>query len=112
MDHPNIDKKVHPPIVTLIFIAIAYTAKWSIPIPLVIPNSVRIIGFSLVVIGVTRSVQAHIRQAAHQAQSRNVELLADAGVTLAMLDLVKAQGPPWRRRRVRKWRRRNRLPCQ
>jgi general secretion pathway protein K len=55
--------------------------------------------FSLVAIGVTRSVQAHIRQAAHQAQSRNVELLADAGVTLAMLDLVKAQGRTARPRR-------------
>jgi type II secretory pathway component PulK len=46
---------------------------------------------SLAAIAVTRSVQAHIRQAAHQLQSRSAELLADAGVTLAMLDLTKTQ---------------------
>ena len=50
-DHPNINKNVHPPIVALIFIAIAYVAKWAIPIPLVLPNVVRIIGFAFVIIG-------------------------------------------------------------
>jgi general secretion pathway protein K len=47
---------------------------------------------SLAAIAVTRSVQAHIRQTANHLQSRTAELLADAGVTLATLDLVKAAG--------------------
>ena len=47
---------------------------------------------SLVAVAVTRSVQAHIRQTANHVQARNAELLADAGISLAMLDLVKAQG--------------------
>jgi Type II secretion system (T2SS), protein K len=55
--------------------------------------------FSLVVTGVTRSVHAHVRQTAHQVQSRNMELLADAGVTLATLDLFKGQGRTGRPRR-------------
>ena len=50
-DHANINKNVHPPIVALIFIAIAYVAKWSIPIPLVLPNIVRMIGLAFVIIG-------------------------------------------------------------
>jgi general secretion pathway protein K len=52
--------------------------------------------FSLVAIAVTRSVQAHIRQTANQVQSRNAELLADAGVTLATLDLAKPKSRPRR----------------
>jgi general secretion pathway protein K len=48
--------------------------------------------FSLAAIAVTRAVQAHIRQTANHVQSRNVELLADAGVTLAALDLAKPPG--------------------
>jgi general secretion pathway protein K len=44
---------------------------------------------SFVGIAVTRSVQAHIRQSANHVQSRNAELLADSGVTLALLDLAK-----------------------
>lgn len=50
-DHPNTNKNIHPPIVTLIFIAIAYAAKWAIPIPYVLPNIFRIIGFVFVIIG-------------------------------------------------------------
>jgi general secretion pathway protein K len=48
--------------------------------------------FALAAIAVTRAVQAHIRQTANHVQSRNVELLADAGVTLATLDLAKPPG--------------------
>jgi Type II secretion system (T2SS), protein K len=52
--------------------------------------------FSLVAITVTRSVQAHIRQTANHVQARHAELLADAGVTLATLDLTKAKIRPRR----------------
>lgn len=47
---------------------------------------------SLAALAVTRSVQSHIRQTTNHVQSRNAELLADAGVSLAILDLVKSQG--------------------
>ena len=47
---------------------------------------------SLAAVAVTRSVQAHIRHTAHQVNAQQSELAADAGVTLAMLELVKAQG--------------------
>lgn len=50
-DHASINKYVHPPIVALIFIVIAYVAKWAIPIPLVLPNIVRMIGLAFVSIG-------------------------------------------------------------
>jgi len=49
-DHADINEYIHPPIVTLIFIAIAYLAKWAIPIPFVLPSIVRITGFVLVII--------------------------------------------------------------
>jgi general secretion pathway protein K len=45
---------------------------------------------SLVGIVVMRTVQAHIRHSANHVQSRNAELLADAGVTLILLDLAKS----------------------
>jgi len=52
-DHKDhADVKIHPPILTLIFIAIAYIAKWVIPIPLAVPDVLRTIGFVIVVIGI------------------------------------------------------------
>lgn len=50
-DHPNINKNIHPPVLTLIHLAIAYVAKWAIPIPLVLPGAIRNLGFALVVAG-------------------------------------------------------------
>jgi protein-S-isoprenylcysteine O-methyltransferase Ste14 len=55
-DHADV--KIHPPILTLLFIAIAYVAKWSIPIAFVVPNVLRLIGFALVVIGFLCGVAA------------------------------------------------------
>jgi len=48
-DHADV--KIHPPILTLIHIAIAYVAKWAIPIPFIVPGILRNIGFALVVAG-------------------------------------------------------------
>ena len=50
-DHPNIHRNVHPPILTLFFIVIAFAAKRFIPIPLVVPDVLQLIGIFLVIIG-------------------------------------------------------------
>jgi len=57
-DHADV--KIHPPILTLIFIAIAYVAKWVIPIPFAVPDVLRLIGFALVVIGFLCGVAAFL----------------------------------------------------
>ena len=57
-DHADV--KIHPPILTLIFIAIAYVAKWVVPIPFAVPGVLRLIGFALVVIGFLCGVAAFL----------------------------------------------------
>jgi protein-S-isoprenylcysteine O-methyltransferase Ste14 len=59
-DHPNINKNIHPPVLMLIHLAIAYVAKWAIPIPLALPNFVRTIGFALVTLGFLLGVGAFV----------------------------------------------------
>ena len=59
-DHPSINKNIHPPVLTLIHLAIAYVAKWAIPIPLVLPDAVRTLGYTLVVIGFLLGVAAFV----------------------------------------------------
>ena len=55
-DHADV--KIHPPILTLIHLAIAYVAKWVIPIPFVVPNILRNIGLALVVAGFLLAIAA------------------------------------------------------
>ena len=50
-DHPNINKNIHPPVVALTYIAIAFLLGWLLPLPLVVPTFLRSIGFTLVCIG-------------------------------------------------------------
>ena len=57
-DHADV--KIHPPVLTVIHIAIAYVAKWSIPIHFVVPNILRNIGFSFVIIGFLLGVGAFL----------------------------------------------------
>ncbi|HXQ37743.1 MAG TPA: isoprenylcysteine carboxylmethyltransferase family protein, partial [Anaerolineales bacterium] len=45
-------------ILTIIFIVIAYVAKWTIPITLVVPNFLRNIGFALIVAGFSLGLAA------------------------------------------------------
>ena len=60
-DHKDhADVKVHPPILTIIFIAIAYVAKWTIRIPFVVPNVLRNIGFALIVVGFLLGIAAFL----------------------------------------------------
>jgi len=55
-DHADV--KIHPPILTVIHIAAAYVAKWAVPIPVLVPDLVRNIGFALVVAGFFSGVAA------------------------------------------------------
>lgn len=57
-DHANV--RIHPPILTAIHIALAYAAKWTIPLPLVVPDILRNIGFALVVVGFLCGVAAFV----------------------------------------------------
>jgi protein-S-isoprenylcysteine O-methyltransferase Ste14 len=57
-DHANV--KIHPPILTLIHIAAAYVAKWTVPNPFIVPTVLRNTGFVLVVFGFLLGVSAFV----------------------------------------------------
>lgn len=57
-DHPNINRNVHPPVVALMFIVIAYFLGRFVPIPVVAPMSVRNVGLLLTFIGFLLGVGA------------------------------------------------------
>ncbi len=50
-DYPNINKYIHPPLVALFYIVLAYLLGWFVHIPLLVPAFLKNIGFALVVIG-------------------------------------------------------------
>ena len=51
-DHPNIAKNVHPPLVALLFLVIAYFLGRFVPLPFVIPPILRNLGLFLSFAGV------------------------------------------------------------
>jgi protein-S-isoprenylcysteine O-methyltransferase Ste14 len=55
-DHADV--KIHPPVLVLIFIAIAYVARWAIPSPWVVPSGLRLVGFGMVMVGFLLGVAA------------------------------------------------------
>ena len=59
-DHPEINKNVHPPIVAVLYIAIAYLLGWFIRIPLGVPIILQTFGFFLTFIGFLLGVGAFI----------------------------------------------------
>jgi len=59
-DQPNINKNIHPPVVALMFIVIAYFLGRFLPIPLVVPMGVRNIGLFLTFIGFLLGVGAFL----------------------------------------------------
>ncbi|MBI5840639.1 MAG: isoprenylcysteine carboxylmethyltransferase family protein [Chloroflexi bacterium] len=82
-DHPNINKNVHPPILALMYIAIAYLLGWFIRIPFTAPAVLRNIGFSLTFIGFLLGVGAFIEfRKAHTTLDPHgsVKQLVTAGV--------------------------------
>ena len=60
MDHPNINKNIHPPFVALFYIFIALVLGRVIVIPFVIPQIARNIGLALTFIGFLFGVGAFI----------------------------------------------------
>jgi protein-S-isoprenylcysteine O-methyltransferase Ste14 len=59
-DHPNINKFVHPPVVTLIFVGIAHLLGWFIRVPLGVSESLQTFGFLTTVFGFLIAVGALI----------------------------------------------------
>ena len=59
-DHPNINKNIHPPIVALFYIAIAFLLGRFVQIPFAVPVVLRNIGFALTFIGFLLGVGAFI----------------------------------------------------
>ena len=59
-DHPNVNKNVHPPMVALLFIVIAYFLGRFVPTPFVVPSILRTIGFTLTFIGFLLGIGAFI----------------------------------------------------
>lgn len=59
-DQPNINKNIHPPVVTLLFIVIAYFLGRFAPVTLIAPQSLRTAGFVLTFIGFLLGIGAFI----------------------------------------------------
>jgi len=59
-DRPNINRNIHPPIVAVIYIAIAYLLGWFFRIPYGVPGLLQMTGFALTVIGFLLGVGAFI----------------------------------------------------
>ena len=57
-DRPNINRNVHPPVLALIYIAIAYLLGWFVPLPFTTPAILRNIGLALTFIGFLLGVGA------------------------------------------------------
>ena len=60
LDRPNINRNIHPPIVAVIYIAIAYLLGWFVRLPYGVPNWLQMIGFALTVTGFLLGVGAFI----------------------------------------------------
>ena len=50
-DHPNINKNIHPPIIALMFIVLAYFLGRLVPLPFVAPAILRNLGLLMTFIG-------------------------------------------------------------
>ena len=59
-DHPNINKNIHPPVVALFFIVIAYFLGRFVPIPLVAPAIIRNVGLLMTFVGFLLGISAFV----------------------------------------------------
>lgn len=59
-DHPNINKNIHPPILALISIVIAYLLGWFVPLHFAMPFALIYLGFALIIIGFLLGVGAFL----------------------------------------------------
>lgn len=60
MDHPDINKNVHPPMVALLFIVLAYFLGRFAPVPFIAPVFLRYAGLALTFVGFLLGVGAFI----------------------------------------------------
>ncbi len=59
-DHPNISPMVHPPLVALFFIVLAYFLGRFVPVPFVVPPILQYIGLALTFIGFLLGIGAFL----------------------------------------------------
>ena len=59
-DRPNTSPIVHPPVVTLVFLLIAYVLGRFVPIPLPVPAALRYIGMALALVGFLLGIGAFV----------------------------------------------------
>jgi protein-S-isoprenylcysteine O-methyltransferase Ste14 len=59
-DHPSVNRNVHPPILALMYIGIAFLLGWFIPIRFPVPVILRNLGFFMTFIGFLLGVGAFI----------------------------------------------------
>jgi protein-S-isoprenylcysteine O-methyltransferase Ste14 len=59
-DHPNINRNIHPPIIALLFIVIAYFLGRFAPLPFVAPPVLRNIGLLLTFVGFLLGIGAFV----------------------------------------------------
>lgn len=59
-DRPNTSFMVHPPVVALVFVLVAYFLGRFIPLPFVMPSVLRYVGAALVVVGVLLGLGAFL----------------------------------------------------
>ena len=57
-DHADV--KIHPPVLMVIHVALAYLAKWTIPVSFTVPGALQNFGFALVVLGFLLGVGAFL----------------------------------------------------
>ena len=57
-DHADV--KIHPPVLMVIHVALAYLAKWTIPVWFTVPGALQNFGFALVVLGFLLGVGAFL----------------------------------------------------
>ena len=58
LDHPNISPMVHPPLVAVFFIVLAYFLGRFVPVPFTVPLAVRYLGLALTFIGFVLGIAA------------------------------------------------------
>ena len=59
-DHPNISPRVHPPLVAVFFIVLAYFLGRFVPLPFVIPTVLQYFGLALTLVGFLLGIGAFL----------------------------------------------------
>jgi protein-S-isoprenylcysteine O-methyltransferase Ste14 len=60
-DHPDINSMVHPPLVAVLFIVLAYLLGYFIPLPFAIPPVLQYFGLALAFIGLLLGIGAFMK---------------------------------------------------